>query len=121
MSSSRSHSLKVSQAFTQILSHPRSKSAAKLSVSADGITISTDQDYHSQELLKSLKHLLVCLQESFRPADSSGSQLGSSSAARTSVLLEPCPLRQLNGLSNCGQRNATFPPDIANKIPGSAL
>src|SRR5439155_18053804 len=56
MSSSRSHSLKVSQAFTQILSHPLSKSAAKLSVSADGITISTDENYHSYEVTERLKH-----------------------------------------------------------------
>src|SRR6266487_6970210 len=59
ISSFRSHSLNVSQAFTQILSHPRSNSAAKLSVSADGVTISTEQNYHGQELAESLKRPLL--------------------------------------------------------------
>src|SRR5438105_14951787 len=54
MSSSLSHSLNVSQALTQILSHPCRRSTAKLSVSADGITISTGQNYHSQEAAESL-------------------------------------------------------------------
>src|SRR5439155_19698416 len=40
----------------EILSHPLSNAAAKLSVAADGITISTDENYHSYEVTERLKH-----------------------------------------------------------------